>query len=228
MDVFNKITISNIIWYLVPGLGLIFFVIFPITAFNPNVVGIFFMTLGPFGIVILAIILGFTIEGLRLYRFRPNYSKIKTEFFSSLKEIISSELDPYFIQMHIGDIAKSKNITGLSLHHAIWIMLGQFTILSFSEGLFWFIATFYYIFCDSNSCIINEFFKITPDYKLFGIIWSKEIVVFCCGIFAALFTLTGYRILHTSVEDQNNTNKMFLNFAKQHRDEIRKLLNITE
>ena len=216
MDLFNKITISQLIWYLVPGLGLIFFFLFPLLVFKPHVAKLFFETIGPFGIIILGIILGFSLDGLRLYRFRPNYSKIKNRFFQQLQATIDPDLDPYFIQSHINDVARIKNVPELSLHHAIWIMLGQFTILGFLETLFWLLATLYFRFYSASEYLV-----------LFGTNVFREVAIMLYAAFAVLFLFIGFRFLYISTEDQKNTNKMFSNFAEQHRDEIRQLLNVT-
>jgi len=215
MDQFEKISISNFIWYLVPGLGLIFFLLFPILVFKPEVTKLFFNTVGPFGIIILGTILGFFLDGLRLYRFRPKYSAIRDAFFQELKSTIAPNLDPYFIQSHINDLASSKKVTGLSLHHAIWIMLGDFTILAFLEAIFWLKYSLYLYF-----------FPLCA-YSLFDKNVSRYTAIRICTVFSVLFFVIAFRFLQISTQDQKNTNKMFTNFAKQYRDEIRQLLNIT-
>ena len=215
MDLFSKITISHFIWYLVPGLGLIFFLLFPLSVFNPHVTRLIFETLGPFGIVILGIILGFALDGLRLYRFRPRYSSIRSAFFLHLQEIIAPHLNPYFIQSHINDVARSKSVTELSLRHAIWIMLGNFTILAFLEALFWLLAALYFNF------------STTSAYSLFGTYVSKEAAILVFEALAALFLIIAFRFLHVSIQDQKVTNMIFSNFAEQHCNEIKKLINVT-
>ncbi len=214
MDVFNRISVSQFIWYLVPGLGLLFFLLFPLLVLKPYVAGAFWETIGPFGTIVLGIILGFSLDGLRLYRFRPDYFQIRKRFFEELQATVGANLDPYFIQSHISDVARSKNVTGLSLHHAIWIMLGQFTILASMETFFWFLATLYFHFCEASS------------YSLFARNVSKEAMVMFCAALAVLFLFIGFRFLHISIQDQETTNTMFENFAKQHCDEIRELLNV--
>ena len=216
MDLFNKVTISHFIWYLVPGLGLIFFLLFPLLVFNPHVTKLFFQTIGPFGIIILGIILGFALDGLRLYRFRPKYFSIREEFFRHLQATIDPDLDPYFIQSHINDVARNRNVTGLSLHHAIWIMLGHFTILGFFEAFFWLLATLYF-----------RFFSTSAYSVLFGTDVFRETAIMICAAFTVLFLIISFRFLNISTEDQKNTNTMFSNFAEQYGDEIRQLLNVT-
>ena len=216
MDLFNRITISHFIWYLVPGLGLVFFLLFPLSVFSPHVTKLFFKNVGSFGIIILGITSGFALDGLRLYRFRPKYFKIREAFFLKLQAAIGTDLDPYFILSHINDIAREKNVTAFSLHHAIWIMLGHFTILAFFEAFFWLLATLYFRFFSDSAYLV-----------LFGSNMPREIGIIIYAAFAALFTLIAFRFLNISTEDQENTNKMFTSFAEQHRDEIRQLLNVT-
>jgi len=215
MNQLDKISISQFIWYLVPGLGLIYFILFPLLVFNPKIIKLFFSTVGPFGLIILGIIFGFLLDGLRLYRFRPKYFKIRKNFFLDLQSIIAVNLNPYFIQSHITDLANCKKTTGLSLHHAIWIMLGNFTILAFLEAIYWALYCLYLIFFPPCS------------YLVFGRNISRNNAIVICAMFSVIFFVVAFRFLRISIEDQNNTNKMFTNFAKQYRDEIRKLLNIT-
>jgi hypothetical protein len=214
MDLFEKISVSLLIWYLVPGLGLILFFVCPLLVLNPAVAKLFVSTVGPFGIVILGIILGFLLDGLRLYRFRPRYFTIRGKFFGDLQATIAPNLNPYFIQSCISDVAKSKNVTGLSLHHAIWIMLGDFTILSFIEAFFWTLFVLYlWLFAPCT-------------YHLFDSDMPKNTAIIICSLSSLIFWLVGFRFLSVSKEDQNNTNRMFIDFANQHRDEIRRLLNV--
>ncbi len=215
MDTFNKITVSNFIWYLVPGLGLIFFILFPLIVFQPHATKMFIDTVGPFGLIILGSILGFLLDGLRLYRFRPGYFKIKNIFFQKLQSTIAGIDNPYLIQSLIYDVAKNKNITGLSLHHAIWIMLGHFAILALLEGFYWLLTALYF-----------TYMKISV-YHLFGAISSQGVVLMSCVAFGLLFVLIGFRLLYIANEDQNTTNNMFSSFAEQHRDEILQLFNVT-
>jgi hypothetical protein len=214
MDLFEKISLSQIIWYLVPGLGLIFFLLFPLLVLNPDVVKIFFDTLGIFGLIIVGIILGFFLDGLRLYRFRPKYGQTRTVFFKELQTTIDSKLDPYFIQVCINDLAIKNNISDISLHHSIWIMLGHFTILAFLEAIFW-VLTLAYIYA-----------FLPMEFSIFGANVSKETAILVNSSFSILFFLIGFRFLIISEQDQKNTNKMFIDFAKQYRKQIKKLLNI--
>jgi len=214
MDTFNKITISNFIWYLVPGLGFIFYILFPIIVFKPLAVEAFIKSAGPIVIIILGCILGLFLDGLRLYRFRPGYSRIKKDFFEKLLNTIEGINDPYIIQYLIYDIARKKEVTELGMHHAIWIMLGHFTVLAFFESIYWFIMVIY--FCS----------KDISYYTIFGANSSKEIVIFTCVSFGLLFFIVCLRLLYISMEDQNNTNNMFSEFAKTHKSEILERFNI--
>ena len=216
MDMFKKINVSHVIWYLLPGLGLILFILFPLMVFNPHVAASFLKVVGVFGIIVLGIILGFFLDGLRLYRLlRLHHSKFRNAFFEQLQETISDNLDPYFILSCINDIANNKKFNGISLHHAILIMLGHFTVLAFIEAIFWALACFY-LYYSSNSV-----------YPLFDINICVYNAINICFMFSVLFFIIGWRFFIIYKEDQNNTNCMYLNFAKQHREEIRQLLNIT-
>ena len=213
---FKKINISHVIWYLLPGLGLILLILFPLMVFKPHVAEAFLKSVGIMGVIVFGIILGFFLDGLRLYRLlRTQHSNFRSDFFKQLQNTIADNLDPYFILSSISDIADSKKITGISLHHAIWIMLGHFTVLTFLETFFWVLA-----FC-------HLYYFSNPVYSLFNIDICRINALAICFGFSCLFFIIGCRFLAIYREDQNNTNSMYLNFAKQHRDEIRQFLNIT-
>jgi len=215
MDMFKKIDVSHVIWYLLPGLGLILLILFPLMVFKPNVAASFLNAVGILGILVLGIILGFFLDGLRLYRLlRIDHKNFRSDFFNQLQDIIARELNPYFILSCINDIATDKKNTGISLHHAIWIMLGHFTVLAFLESFFWALA-WYYLYYFSN-----------PMYSLFNTEICRTSAMVICTVFFIIFFSIGLRFFAIYKEDQNNTNSMYLDFAKQHRDEIRRLLNI--
>ncbi len=182
---------------------------------QPHVTKKIIDTAGPFGLFLLGSISGFFLDGLRLYRLRPGYSKIKTTFFNELRATITDIDNPYLILSLIYDVARSKNITGFGLHHAIWIMLGHFAILSLAEGILWLLMALYFTYMD------------LPVYHLFGANLSKEVALISCVAFGLLFVLIAFRLLYTAKEDQINTNNMFSSFAEQHRDDIFRLFNVT-
>lgn len=216
MNMFKKINVSHVIWYLLPGLGLIILTLFPLMVFRPLVALAFLNSVGIIGVIVLGIILGFFLDGLRLYRLlRTQHSHFRDVFFKQLQNTIADNLNPYFILSSISDIADNKKNTGISLHHAIWIMLGHFTVLTFLETFFWVLA-----FC-------HLYFFSNPVYSLFNIDVCRINALAICIGFSCLFFIIGCRFLVIYREDQNNTNLMYLNFAKQHRDEIRQFLNIT-
>ena len=216
MDIFDKISISQFIWYLVPGLSLIFLIALPVSAVNAIMIKSVFETLGPIGIFILSINLGFIVEGLRLYRLRPNYFQIRKDFFSELQGVFHTDLDPYFVQSNVSDLARKKNAGGISLHHSIWIMLGQISILTFIEAIYWLVFPMFFNWCNQNSTI-----------ELFGAQYPNWKAALLCLIFFVIFLIISIRLIVISTEDQRNTNKMFLNFASQNKDQLKTQMNLT-
>jgi len=216
MDLFSKITIAHFIWYLVPGLALVFFVLFPFVIIDPHLAKLLLQNIGSVGVVLLSIVMGFSLDGLRLYRFRTNYGNIKSNFFEELKNIIGIDLDPYFIQSHISEIARAKEVTGIGIHHAIWIMHGHLAVLSLLESIFWLVASVYFYIWGKPICPLLVF----PVTKI--------VCLWTYATFFLFFGLVGYRFQAISIEDQQTTNRMFLNFAKQHKSEILQLLNVSK
>lgn len=215
MEIFNKISISHLIWYLVPGLALAFIMLFPFVVISPPIAKAIFTNLGPIGLLLLSIIFGFGLDGLRLYRLRPHYLKMKTDFFGQLTASVgASGLDPYFVQSSIADLARQKDVTGIGIHHAIWIMHGHLAMLAFLESFFWILAAVYFYVFESGPYPV----LVTTAS------WGKALVLYL-GL-ACTFFLLGIRFHRISREDQSTTNTMFLNFAKQHAVEIKSILKI--
>jgi hypothetical protein len=226
MVFFNKFTVSHFIWYLVPGLGFLFFLFFPLVVFSPATAIQIFNSLGAAGLTMLGIVFGFILEGLRLYRFRVHYSTIRTEFFANVQNSIGANLNAYFILSHISDVANEKKYTGLNLSHAIWIMIGHFTIISFLESVFWFIAAIV-TWIITIPCI-STYFNLPPTipYKIFSLPVNMETTIVFCILLSILFFVFFLRFNYISVEEQKTTNSKYLDFAKQHRKELREFLNL--
>jgi len=216
MEMFNKITIAHFIWYLVPGLAFELFLLFPFFVLSPPLAKAIFTNLGPVGIVLVAIVLGFILDGLRLYRLRPKYDETKSKFFSDLLIILNaSGLDPYFVQSRVADLAREKNVSGIAIHHAIWIMHGHMSMLAFLESCFWALTIGYFYFWEKAPYPV-----LVSTYN-----WYKALSLFAC--LSLGFLLVGLRFYKISSQDQKTTNKMFLDFAKQHVVEIKNIMNIT-
>lgn len=220
MDLFSKISFSHFIWYLVPGLAFVFFLLFPFLILEPHFAGLFVERLGPFGMIFLGIISGFVLDGLRLYRFRPRYNKIKKSFKSSLSAMSDGDYHPYYIQSCISDLARKKGVVGLGMHHAIWILHGHLAVLAFFEAIFWWLAAFYYQFIDIAVCPCRGG---SCGYVL-GMTISKDISVIVYVGLALIFSIICARFLQISTEDQETTNQMFLDFADQNSTEIKESL----
>ncbi len=215
MDLFNKISISHFIWYLMPGLGGLLLIYFPILVFNPVAIKISIEAMGSVGLILLCIILGFLLDGLRLYRYKYNYECIKQDFFKKMQNIVGKELDPYLIQNNIIELMRKKKISAINVHHSIWIMHGHFSILCFIQAIFWLFVIVYIQDAKQES------------YSIFGsYTFTKYSTITFCTFAILTFVLIGYRFMCISNEDQTTTNNMFLDFGRQHTKELKQLLNI--
>ena len=167
------------------------------------------------------------LEGLRLYRFRRNYNSTRQAFFNSLQKTLKVEdLNPYFILSHIKDIANKKQYTGLSLSHSIWIMLGHFTIIAFLESIFWLVAALFFVLITTTDIPVYLNLCTTTSYDILGLFVSRETAIAICILFSILSFILSWRFNNISKEEQDTTNKKYLEFAKQHCDEIRNFLNL--
>jgi uncharacterized membrane protein (DUF485 family) len=204
------------IWYLVPGLCTVAYILFPVAFLSPRVGKEIVTTLTPLGLLVLGVLFGFVIDGLRMYRLRHDYDKCKSEFFRKLQSNIGTVLDPYYILSAINDMAIKEDNGSISLHHAIWIMHGNLAALSYAMSLVW-IAISCYIGISYDNGETVEFFLVRSNYYV-G--FSTALLL------AACFYFLGHRMMRISAEDQNTTNNMFLGFATTHRVKIREILSL--
>jgi|SRR5208282_3309975 len=210
MEVVEKISLTHFIWYLLPGLALLLLFLFPLSLINLDVAVKLYKLLGASGIIILAAVLGFVVEGLRLYRLRPKYHSTKQVFFAKLQTTLKSELDPYYLLSRVKHIATDKNIADFELRHSIWIMLGQLTALFFLESFFWFLAYIYVLYFAPKENMYNVFSSCLP--------WPLTIpVIYAAMVFFGIITL---RLYYISMDEQRTTNNMILSFAEQNAPEI--------
>jgi hypothetical protein len=215
MDFFEKINITHFIWYLLPGIALIFFIIFPVAFINLDAAVKFFAVIGITGVITFGAVLGFILEGLRLYRYRKDYEAVRKEFFDALKSTLKLDMDvdSYYILSRIKDYAKIKTIYVFELRHALWIMLGQITILAFIEFIFWIVYLIFMLF-----------FSNLDTFNIFNISVKKPIAVAVVVLMLFLFCFIWKRLSAVSTEDQKTYNRMVLDFTKNNASSIKNML----
>jgi hypothetical protein len=211
MDTFDKLSVSQLVWYLLPGLAGVIIVLFPLAVLSPDLAAKLATSLGALGFAILGMVVGFVLDGLRLYRLRPGYRTIRKEFFAQLQKTLNSDQDPYFLFYEVNTLALTQNNTIYRFSHSIWIMLGQMTFLSWTHGLIWAVVLVAY-------CI----HRFTPN--LLGTAVSGGTFVAVCLAVAAVSVVVGLRLLCISIEEQRKTNKIFLEFARANAADIQKAL----
>lgn len=212
MDIFNKVPISQFIWYLVPGLSLALYILFPTAAFAPQKIIKFFDAVGSFGIIMLAIILGFLADGLRLYRFRPKYRKIKRLFFAELRGKVDLDSDPYSILAAVNDLALESGFTNLGFRHSIWIMLGHLTFINACEAVFW------------AGYVVYVYGGDGKIYHMFGMDFERCVALTISSALFLLFALITVRVGYICREEQGVTNAMYLSFMGNNKSRLEKKL----
>ena len=211
----NNISLSHLVWYLVPGLCATAFFIFPIGVFYPQALKAFIGAISPFGLIFIGILLGFILDGLRLYRVRKGYNAIKKDFFTKLTGLfgLDERYDPYFVLSIVNDHAAKDKNTKISFYHAVWIMHGEIAVLFIINALVWAIIACFTIFHN------------VPDSTIFILKDNtSKAITSICFVFAALFLAIGIRIKNISTEGQKTTNNMFLGYALSNKSAIKNIL----
>jgi hypothetical protein len=212
MNAFEKLSLDQIVWYTLPGAMFLFVVLFPVSIMYPNKIAYLFDNVGILGLFFIAIILGFLLDGLRLYRLRPQYMKIRSSFFDELKTALESEQNPYYLLEYLHKLLNETHYNTLRFYHSIWIMLGQVsTSIIFSSLLLWPFFMFNVTFLNGNCALFGEE-VLKSHYVLF------------CFFSLSLSVTIGFRIMIISIEEQKKCNKMYIEFAKSNKDQIKEAL----
>jgi hypothetical protein len=209
----GKVSISQLIWFLVPGLCVVAFVLFPLGAFYPYQIASFIRAISPIGLFVFGILCGFLLDGLRVYRLRRGYSNLKHNFFSDLKKVLEVEddNDSYYLLSMINEQAVKDEITDISFNHAIWIMQGNMAVLSLVKALVWAVLAGIAFFGNNpNSKIIFFSFELSP-----------LAVALTSAVFSLLFLAAGWRMLVMSIAEQITTNNKFLGYARSKKKVIK-------
>lgn len=222
-SLFNRIIFvaTQIIWYILPGFMLMFICVFPFVIISPqNALPLLNDISGAMWIII-GILLGFVLEGLRLYRIRPYYNKIKKQFFEELqssfrKKNKSRSINPYFILDQIYDLATEKKYDTIRLYHSIWILLGQLSIILCVAGVIYFPAIAIFSYKLLSVCLV---LGINVTVLMYILIW---------GIIIALTIVMGIRIMVISLEEQKKVNSMYLEFMNSNLRELERRLFVYE
>jgi hypothetical protein len=208
----DKLTISQVAWYFLPGMYALLSAITPIACLSPSSTSALLSSLGAIGFAIIGLVIGFLIDGLRLYRFRPGYKTIRAEFFGQLQNDMGVSRNPYFILDQIVALAQSNEQSAIRFNHSIWIMLGQMTILSWLHAMLWILLP-----------VAVWLFSKPP--ALWGHPVSFTGLVAASATAALIAVLVGVRLMWTSLEEQNKTNSMYREYAQAKKTEIlRRLL----
>jgi hypothetical protein len=204
----DKLSISQVVWYLLPGLACLFFLSIPTAFFNIDLFVKILNSIGAVGIIIVSIVLGFIMDGLRLYRYRPRYKKIKKDFQKQITSVLGPEKDSYYIFWKVSKYASKNGYEQIPFLHAFWIFLAQITFLCWLDLIFW-LGYSIYLFITKTGINILGYVVAYPTN-----------LILCIGI-TIIFLIVGLILLSSSIEDQLKTNKMFMELINEHKDKIK-------
>jgi len=213
VNAFDKISINYVIWYTLPGAVLIFFILLPIGIVIPDMVFSFISGVGVFGLLLISVILGFMLDGLKLFRFRPNYQKIRKTFYKELQEVLGTKQDPYYLMDYMYTLMKETRYESVRFYVAVWVMLGQMSVSIIITAI-----TLWGFF------ILSVYLGHSYPVLLGEGVSEFTYYVFCASAFA-VSTLAGCRIMAVSLTEQKKSNQMYLDFAKSNKLQIQNAIN---
>ncbi|MFZ5452459.1 MAG: hypothetical protein ACOZF2_11415 [Thermodesulfobacteriota bacterium] len=214
MNATNKLTLSQVVWYFLPGMYAEMVILIPVAVIFPSKASEIMKVLGAVGFALVGLVIGFFIDGLRLYQLRPGYDEIRANFYSDLQRVLGSEKNVYFLLDQVVEYAEKEKNHSVRFGHSIWIMLGQMTALTWLNVSIWIIiAIFYWVI------------EATPSF--FGFNMSLVAFILLCVQSAFVAFVLGRRLMLISIKEQKKANAIYLEFANAHRDAIRKMIGET-
>lgn len=155
MELLKKVTVARAVWYFVPGLLFLFYFFLPLAAFKYEETTRLIRDYGIGTLALLGLVIGFVLDGLRLYRLRPKYNQIKSEFLDQLRDTVGANLDPHYLFLGINEFAGRDREAGLDYKYTVWAVIGQFTFLTWCEAGIWFLSPIVLLIKGNQVC---EFF----------------------------------------------------------------------
>lgn len=207
MNISEKLSLSQFLWYVLPGVALVLSVLLPVAVFFPSAV----TSIGSLGglalVSALGLVAGYTMDGLRLYRLRPGYRRRRKQFMEAVCKEAGGRFDPYYVLMLAQDLARGQGRSGFDFTHASWIMLSHLGMCLLANGAVWLI--FALAHWRSTNAVVS----------VLGAISISTHIVILCDILGAAFALSAaLRLIWVSHETQERANSFYLQFIKDNSE----------
>lgn len=212
MEMFEKISLNQVVWYMLPGAIFLFVVLLQVSLVYTSEVYALIDKIGIINAIAISIIMGFLLDGLRLYRLKPNFQKIKKDFYLSLQRLFHSEQDAKYILDYILKSMTSVQYNSVRFYHSMWIMNGQVSIsLLIASSIIWCFM------------LLSRLIYHLPCVILGYNVSLRFFTVFCI-LFWIVSVIIGLRIMFVSTQGQKNCNNMYYEFAVSNKKQIKEAL----
>lgn len=208
----QDITLPSFLWYWLPGL---FFVVIsvgiPVALYKPDLLSRIDSIGGIALFSLMALVVGFTMDSIRLYSFFKGHNQEKNWFFRELSEILQCSTAEIRDVIDILRLHASENgVVGRSVasNHARWVMMmHSATCFLLLAGVLGFLA------------IWSRINTITPWYLerlnitgLWGFLFDALLV--------SLFAYLAWRVVDHSLKEKKINNKEYLRYARLNKERL--------
>lgn len=208
---FEEITLPAFLWYILPGLNFIGVdVFFPLVLLQPSSLAALKSLGGAVGVFAAALVAGFIMDSLKLYRFSLGYKASRQNFFAAIaKELQMSSEDAESIFDAIRLAIREKGALGkaVAFDHSRWVMVNLTSKCFYFLGTIWLIVAALVWTTQLEVLVLH---RISP--------MSTGIQVSVCLAIALGSIVIGFRLAGVATHHRDLANRKYLLFLRSNRD----------
>lgn len=218
MDIkLNEVTLPAFLWYVLPGLNFICLVVLlPVLFVRPSWAAPIQSLGGVAAIILAALVCGFIMDSLKLYRLTPGYSRIRTQFFKEIAEALrvdQAKAVDYFDAIRVG-ISKWGSLgEAVAFDHSRWVMINLTSKCFYLLGALWLLIG---LSTYSRAAVpaFHQFIGRTAPESAFYV----EIPL------AGMSFLVGLRLSRIAKDHLHRSNSKYLLYLSQNEERTRTIL----
>jgi hypothetical protein len=194
----NGLPLPTLLRYGLTGvMALVVFVVLPFGLYSPST-ALQFATPGAVAMLSAAgFVLGFVLDGLKLYQYSPGYEASKKDYYNKVRLLVGGSADEArCICSRAVGLEKELNCGDLFFQHSRWVMVTVFGTLFAAAGIG-------YIFV-ALCLAANEYWTLAARFLVSG----------------AIFGLSCVRMFQTAKQIRFSVNIGYLHFVETHQSEL--------
>lgn len=155
----KDIRLATFVWYVLPGINLVFFlVVLPLAILDYGALSDTFSFGAVAGLTVVGMIGGFLMDSMKLYQFTPGYHRTRKRFYDCLARVVhdtedastESGRDVFRSLQVILSSKRSEERLYPDLEHARWVMINHTSKVFYISAFLWACLLFVGGFSDST------------------------------------------------------------------------------